>query len=168
VSLFRKLFPKKAEKLEVEERNVFNLQINDFVTYDLEDYQVVGKLTYSDNGFTWHAYQLQSTNTVIWLSVEMDDELLLGIYEKCKLKLNEPIPNEIDLDGTTYFLDEKGTAKVIGVGRGQNVNGATCRYFDFCDEEEERYLSVEIWNSEVEVSKGYEIEEYELKFIASK
>jgi hypothetical protein len=167
VSFFRKLFTKKEERPIVEERTVFNLQTNDIVTYELEDYQVVGKLSYSDYGFTWHAYQLQSTDRVIWLSVEMDDELELGIYEKSKLKLTEPIPKEINYEGTTYYLDEKGVAQVSGVGRGQNVNGATCKYFGFCDEEEEAYLSVEIWGSEVEVSKGYSIEEYELKIIAS-
>jgi hypothetical protein len=168
VSFFRKLFAKKDVRPNVEERTVFNLQINDFIVYDLEDYQVVGKLSYSDHGFTWDAYQLQSTDRVIWLSVEMDDELLLGIYEKCKLKLTEPIPKEIDYEGIKYYLDEKGVANVSGIGRGQNVNGATCRYFDFCDEEEEAYLSVEVWGSEVEVSKGYDIGEYELKIIASK
>jgi hypothetical protein len=167
VSFFRKLFTKKEERPIVQERTVFNLQTNDIVTYELEDYQVVGKLSYSDHGFTWHAYQLQSTDRVIWLSVEMDDELELGIYEKCKLKLTEPIPKEINFEGTTYYLEEQGVAQVSGVGRGQNVNGATCKYFGFCDEEEEAFLSVEIWGSEVEVSKGYSVEEYELKIIAS-
>lgn len=168
MSIFRRLFPKKNERPKVVERTVFNLEINDFVTYDLEDYQVVGKLTYSDNGFSWHAFQLQSIDRTIWLSVEMDDELLLGIYEKCKLKLSEPIPKEIDFEGIKYYLDEKGTARVTGVGRGQNVNGSSCKYYDFCDDDEEAYLSIEIWGGEVEVSKGYDIEEYELKIIASK
>jgi hypothetical protein len=168
VSFFRKLFSKKDERPQVVERNVFNLEMNDFVTYDLEDYEVVGKLTYSDHGFTWHAYQLKSTDRTLWLSVEMDDELLLGIYEKSKMKISEPIPKEITHEGITYFLDEKGVANVSGIGRGQNVNGATCKYFDFCDEDEENYLSVEVWGSEVEVSKGYDIEEYELKIIASR
>ncbi|MFD1739344.1 DUF4178 domain-containing protein [Bacillus salitolerans] len=168
MSFFKRLFSKQEEAPQVEDRTIFNLEMNDFVTYDLEDYQVVGKLSYNDHGFTWHAYQLQSTDKVIWLSVEMDDELILGVYEKIKLKLSEPIPKEITFEGTTYYLDEKGTASVTGIGRGQNVNGATCKYFDFCDEEEESYLSVEIWGSEVEVSRGYDIDEYELKFIASK
>ncbi|WP_246941201.1 DUF4178 domain-containing protein [Bacillus pinisoli] len=167
MSFFQKLFGKKEVRPNIEERTVLNLQINDIVAYDLEDYQVVGKLTYSDHGFSWHAYQLQSPDRVIWLSVEMDDELYLGIYEKSKLKLSEPIPKEINDEGTTYYLDEHGVAQVTGIGRGQNVNGATCKYFDFCDEEQEAFLSVEIWGSEVEVSKGYAIEEYELKIIAS-
>jgi hypothetical protein len=168
VSFFRRLFPKKDERPQVVERTVFNLQMNDFVTYDLEDYEVVGKLTYSDHGFTWHAYQLKSTDRTLWLSVEMDDELLLGIYEKNKVKISEPIPKEITHEGVTYYLDEQGVASVTGIGRGQNVNGATCKYYDFCDEEEENYLSIEVWGSEVEVSKGYDIEEYELKIIASR
>lgn len=167
MSFFRKLFGKKEVRPSIEERTVLNLQQNDIVSYDLEDYQVVGKLTYSDHGFSWYAYQLQSPDRVIWLSVEMDDELYLAIYEKSKLKLSEPIPKEVSDEGTTYYLDEHGVAQVSGVGRGQNVNGATCKYYDFCDEEEEAFLSVEIWGSEVEVSKGYAIEEYEIKIIAA-
>ncbi|MBD1380299.1 DUF4178 domain-containing protein [Metabacillus arenae] len=167
MSFLSKLFGKKDTPKPVVERNMFNLQMEDIVTYDLEDYTVVSKLSYDDHGFKWHAYQLEGMSRTIWLSVEMDDELNLGIYEKVKMKLTLPIPKKIEHDGTYYYLDESGSAKVYGVGRGQNVNGITCEYFDFCDEEEERFLSVEKWGSEIEVSSGYEIEEYELKIIAS-
>ena len=156
------------KKPAVTERNVFNLQMGDIVTYDLEDYEVVGKLSYDDHGFKWYAYQLSGSQNSIWLSVEMDDELELSIYEKIGLKLSEPIPDKIEYEGTSYYLDESGTARVKGVGRGQNVDGINCKYFDFCDDREEQFLSVEQWGSEVEVSKGYEIEEYEIKIIASR
>ena len=97
---------------------------------------------------------------------KMDDEIELGIYEKASLKLNEPIPESIDYNGITYYLDEKGIANVQGEGRGQNVNGKQVRYLDFCDETEEKYLSIEVWGSEVEVSSGYEIDDFDIKIIA--
>lgn len=169
MSFFSRLFGKKDDTpRSVEERNVFNLQPNDIVTYDLEDYKVVGKISYDDHGFKWYAYQLEGVAKTIWLSVEMDDELYLGIYEKVKLKLDEPIPKKIRHEGITYYLDESGKARVTGIGRNRNINGMICEYYDYCDEEEEKYLSVEKWGSEIEVSVGYDIEEYELKFIASK
>jgi Domain of unknown function (DUF4178) len=169
MSFFSKLFgKKKSVPKPVEERNMFNLQLDDIVTYDLEDYKIVGKISYDDHGFKWYAYQLEGVSRTIWLSVEMDDELYLGIYEKIKLKLQKPLPKKIEYNGTVYYLDESGSAKVTGIGRNQNINGMICEYYDYCDEEEEKFLSVEIWGSEIEVSAGYEIEQYELKIIASK
>jgi hypothetical protein len=169
MSFFSKLFGKKENVPKpVEERNMFNLQVDDIVTYDLEDYKIVGKISYDDHGFKWHAYQLEGVSKTIWLSVEMDDELYLGMYEKIKLKLKEPLPKKIEHDGTVYHLDESGSALVSGIGRNQNVNGMICGYYDYCDEEEEKFLSVEKWGSEIEVSAGYEIQQYELKIIASK
>ncbi|KIL44326.1 DUF4178 domain-containing protein [Jeotgalibacillus soli] len=167
MSFFGKLFGSKEKKRpEIEERTVMNLKVGDIVTYDLEDYQVVGSLSYNDHGFKWYAYQLQGASRVIWLSVEMDDELELGIYEKSKLKVQEPIPKKLELDGVTYYQDETGTATVRGEGRSQNVDGVKCRYYSFYDEEEEKYLSLEIWGSEIEASTGFGIEEYEIKIIA--
>ncbi|MBM7606341.1 hypothetical protein JOC75_004389 [Metabacillus crassostreae] len=168
MSFFSKLFGKKPSSTKpVEERNMFNLQTDDIITYDLEDYKVVGKISYDDHGFTWHAYQLEGVNRTMWLSVEMDDELYLGMYEKIKLKPQEPFPKKIEHEGTTFYLDESGTARVTGLGRSQNINGMNCQYFDYCDDDEEKFLSVEKWGSEVEVSVGYEIEQFELKIIAS-
>lgn len=166
MSFFKKLFGQKDDVPEVKERTVLSIEVGDIVTYDLEDYQVVGKLTYNDHGFEWVAYQLQAPSKTTWLSAEMDDELYVGMYEKISLKLREPLPKELTYDGTTYYLDESGVARVFGEGRGRNVNNMNCKYFDYCDEDEEQFLSVEIWGSEVEVSYGYEIEEYELKIIA--
>ncbi|EQB37149.1 hypothetical protein M948_09715 [Virgibacillus sp. CM-4] len=169
MSILGKLFGKKKESSNaIEERNMFNLEMDDIVTFDLEDYKVVGKINYNDHGFKWHAYQLQGTHKTLWLSVEMDDELNLGMYEKIKLPLQEPIPKQLEYNGTTYYLDESGTANVSGVGRSENLSGTTCNYFDYMDDEEEKFLSVEKWGSELEVSTGYTIEEFELKIIASK
>ncbi|AUJ25047.1 DUF4178 domain-containing protein [Virgibacillus dokdonensis] len=168
MSIFGRLFGNKKETDKpVEQRNMFNLQINDIVTFDLEDYTVVGKISYDDHGFKWFAYQLQGTDKTLWLSVEMDDELNLGIYEKIKLPVQEPIPKEIPYEGTTFYLDESGKARVVGTGRSENLTGLTCEYYDFYDDSDEKSLSLEKWGNEIEASIGYEIEEYELKIIAS-
>jgi hypothetical protein len=166
MSFIRKLFGKKEVVREVKERTVLTIEVGDIITYDLEDYQVVGKLVYHDHGFEWTAFQLQSPSSTIWLSAEMDDELYVGIYKKVQLKLKEPLPKELSYDGIKFYLDESGVARVKGEGRGSNVNNMECKYYDYCDDDEEQFLSVEVWGSEVEVSYGYEIEEYEIKIIA--
>lgn len=166
MGFFDKLFTKKEKKPQVEDRNFFNIKTGDIITYDLEDYQVVGKLSYNDHGFQWFAYQLQGENKMIWLAVEMDDELELGIYEKVNLKLEEPIPKKLVYKDTTFYLDESGIANVSGEGRSSNIKDMQMKYFDFCSNDEENFLSVEIWGNEIEVSKGYEIDDFEIKILA--
>lgn len=167
MSWFKRLFSnEKSVASPVEERTVLNLKIGDIITYDLQDYQVVGKLSYNDHGFTWLAYQLQGEDHIYWLSVEVDDELELGMYEKVKLKVDEPIPDEIMFQEETFHLEEKGKANVQGEGRGKNVDGQVVQYFDYSNEEEEKFLSLEKWGSEIEVSVGESIGEYEIKIIA--
>jgi hypothetical protein len=160
-----KLF-KSNDGPPVEKRTLMNMKVGDMVTYELEDYQIVGKLIFNDHGFQWFEYQLESTDRTFWLSVEMDDELEVSIYEKVQHKVSEPVPKKIELEGTVYYLDEKGSANVHGQGRSANVSGHTVRYFDFCDEEEDHYLSVEIWGSEVEVSTGIPANDYDFTIIA--
>ena len=59
MGLFSRLFStKKVDKAEPKERNALNIQIGDIITYDLKDYEVVGKLTYRDGGYEWLSYQL--------------------------------------------------------------------------------------------------------------
>ncbi|WP_342670319.1 DUF4178 domain-containing protein [Bacillus solimangrovi] len=162
----KRVFKKMQKEPEIEERTVFNMKVGDIVTYDLMDYQVVGKLSYNDHGFQWHAYQLEGTDESIWLSVEMDDELELGIYRTANLNLTEPIPDKIEYNERTYHLDEKGIANVRGEGRGKNVSGMNVRYFDLADNQDENFLSIEIWGSEIEVSEGFEIDSFEIKILA--
>ncbi|WP_101844653.1 DUF4178 domain-containing protein [Halobacillus sp. Marseille-P3879] len=166
MGFFSRLFSKQQkDQQEVKERNALNLQIGDIITYDLVDYEVVGKITYRDGGYEWFSYQLLEGRNVKWLAAEMDDELELGIYETIKLPMNS-FPDKIEYEHTTYHKDEEGEANVVGEGRSQNVNGQTIRYAEYISGDEETYLSLESWGSEVEVSYGFDIEEYELKIIA--
>ena len=119
-----------------------------------------------NGGYKWQAYQLQSGSSSVWLNVEMDDELELGIYETIKEKVAKPIPEELTIDRIVYYREENGRARVSGTGRGSNLDGQEVEYYDFSNEDDSSFLSIEIWGTEVEVSKGYEIEEYEIKILA--
>ncbi|MFD2926224.1 DUF4178 domain-containing protein [Halobacillus naozhouensis] len=166
MGFFSKLFSnKKTETPEVKERTVLNIQVGDIVTFDLVDYEVVGKITYRDGSYEWYSYQLLEGTNIKWLSAEMDDVLELGIYETIKLP-QDSFPKQIEYEGTTYHKDEEGEAYVTGEGRSQNINGRTTRYAEYISNDEETYLSLESWGSEIEVSYGYDIEAYEIKIIA--
>ncbi|WP_027955143.1 DUF4178 domain-containing protein [Halobacillus kuroshimensis] len=167
MGFFSRLFQKKDQQVpEVKERTPLMIEVGDIVTYDLADYEVVGKITYRDGSYEWYAYQLLEGNRTKWLAAEMDDELELGMYEKVNLPVGRPYPSSLEYEGVTYTKDEEGEAQVTGEGRSANVNGRTVNYADYISEDEEAYLSVEAWGTEVEVSIGSDIEAYELKIIA--
>lgn len=132
----------------------------------MADYEVVGKITYRDGSYEWFSYQLLEGDTTKWLAAEMDDELELGIYETVQMPVQMPYPKQLTHEGKTFYKDEEGEARVTGEGRSKNINGRTTRYAEYVSEDEETYLSLESWGSEVEASTGYDIEPYEIKIIA--
>ncbi|WP_077621216.1 DUF4178 domain-containing protein [Sediminibacillus massiliensis] len=166
MGLFSKLFSKKENKPEIKERSPLSIEVGDIITYDLVDYEVVGKITYRQEAYEWFGYQLLEGKNILWLSAEMDEELELGIYQQINLPVNKPLPNQLSYQAKDYFLDEQGEARVVGEGRSRNINGRTIKYAEYYDEEEEHFISLEDWGSELEVSYGYPIEPYEIKIIA--
>lgn len=149
-----------------EKRTVLSIKIGDILTYDLRDYEVVGKITYRDGNYEWYGYQLLEGHDTIWLSAEMDDELELGIYKKVQLPVSKPFPKEVTYDNKTYYLEESGTASVVGEGRSSNLQGSEVDYADYADTDEASYISLESWGTEIEASLGYSVEPFEIKIMA--
>lgn len=167
MSFLNRLFGKAdKQEPEAEKRTLLNLRIGDFVAYDLADYEVTSKIHYDDGGYSWDAYQLVSASKTLWLSVEMDDELEVGMFEKIRIPGLEPGAKEIEYDGRSYYLEEQGRAYVQAQGRSQNINEKDMEYYEYADESAESLLSVEVWGGDVEISLGYEIEEYEITILA--
>ncbi|WP_046179964.1 DUF4178 domain-containing protein [Domibacillus tundrae] len=167
MSFWKRLFGGAEESVpEAKERTLLNLRVGDFVTYDLADYEVTGKIYYNDSGYFWDAYQLAADGKIRWLSVELDDELEVGMYETVRVPGLEPGSKKVTYDGRTYYLEEQGRAYVKAEGRSENVHGKNVDYYDYMDDSEEHFLSVEVWGGDVEVSYGYEIEEYEITVLA--
>lgn len=167
MGLFSKLFSKKENQSStVKERTPLTIEIGDIITYDLVDYEVVGKITYRDQSYEWLSYQLLEGRNILWLSAEMDDELELGIYKTVNLPVQQPFPKQLTYQDKTYHLDEEGEARVVGEGRSANIKGSMTHYAEYCDDEEENFISLESWGTEIEASHGYPVEDYELKIIA--
>ncbi|MFD2044692.1 DUF4178 domain-containing protein [Ornithinibacillus salinisoli] len=167
MGLFSKLFSKnKQSETAPKERTVLSIKVGDIVTYDLVDYEVVGKITYRDGNYEWYGYQLLEGNDIIWLSAEMDDELELGIYKKIQLPVSKPYPKELMYENKTYYLEESGSARVTGEGRSSNLSGTVTEYAEYTNEDETNYISLESWGTEVEASYGYPIDPYEIKIMA--
>lgn len=167
MGFLKNLFGGKEDKPKVEKRNLFNLKVGDIVTYNLQDYSVISILEYDDEGWTWLCYFLESDTGKIWLSVEQDDEVEVGVFKKIRLPLDGKPGKELVYEGTKFYLEEKSKARIIraegqvGVKAGHWLN-----YWEYCDDEEEKYLSFEEWDGDLEASLGEYIEPYELEFLA--
>ncbi|GAE92966.1 hypothetical protein JCM21714_1995 [Gracilibacillus boraciitolerans JCM 21714] len=167
MGFFSNLFNKKEQKATVKKRDLLSIEVGDIIEYDLADYEVVGKIAYQEGNYKWYSYQLLGESKNIWLAAEMDDKLELGIYETISIPLADDFPKEIVFNNTTYFLDESGHAQIKGgEGRSSSLTGQQIHYAEYCDKEEQSFISIEEWNSDVEVSIGYPIESFEIKIIA--
>lgn len=157
----------KEDKPQVEKRNLFNIKVGDIVTYDLEDYSVIGILEYDDEGWTWTCYYLESADNKIWLSVEQDDDVEVGIFKKIRLPLDGKPKKELEYNGTMFYLEEKSDARIIrSEGQVGAKVGHWLNYWEYSDEEEEQYLSLEEWDGDLEASLGRYIEPFELEILA--
>lgn len=167
MKFLKRLFNNNEEiKPEVKERNVLNLEIDDVITYDLEDYIVSSKIIYNDGGYKWYSYLLKGDTRSIWLSAEMDDELEVGIYEKIQTKLSTPIDKTVQVQGITYYVEEKSQARYSHYRmKNETPANGTVEYWDL-ESDDGQYLSIEKWGGDLEVSKGHYIKPSELKIIA--
>ncbi|WP_158735806.1 DUF4178 domain-containing protein [Alteribacillus sp. YIM 98480] len=149
-------------------RTIQTLALQDIVTYDLEDYIVIGKIVYEDGGWEWTVYHLEGENNKRWLSLEEDDEWIIGIYDKSRTPVEEPGNRVITYEGTDYQVKESGTATIKeAVGSVGASVGQTVQYWDLADTDaQEKLLSIERWGSSLEASTGYEISEKEISIIA--
>ncbi|GGE52108.1 hypothetical protein GCM10011391_33660 [Pullulanibacillus camelliae] len=168
MGIFKRLMKFKQQKMgqKIENRTLLNVRVGDRITYELEDYEVVGKIIFNDHGFQWFEYQLENVDRTLCLSVKMADELEVRVYHKLKKKIVEPIPNCIEWEDEDYFLDEKGAANVSGQGRHNRLSGQTIRYFAYSNENKSSYLSVEIWEIDIEVNKGIPAQALDFTIIA--
>jgi hypothetical protein len=148
------------------ERTVFTLEIGDIVQYMDTDWVVEGRLTYEDDGYTWFEYLLQDGDSPIgdsfasrirWLSVDEDDRVEVFLLEPTnQLDVSHEPPRQLVFEGETYRCVESGIATMTRIGTTLRRTGERCRYFDY-EGTENRVLSLEDWNGDIEVTVGQRI-----------
>lgn len=172
MGFFDKIFNSGKEK-NITARNPFNLQIGDIVDYDLIEYQVIGKITYNEEGYTWYDYHLFDGKDHLWLYAEDDDVVRLGLFRKLspdnKLygDLQEEKPTVIKHEDVKYSLVEEGSANIQVEGKVGAKDGQRVRYWDY-ESGNGNQISVEKWGNELEISVGKEVKEGLLEFYPAK
>ena len=143
---------------------ITNLRMGDIVTYFDVDYVVEGRVDYNDSGWPWTCFMLVDGDDVRWLAVEEDDKLEVSMWEEIDMDLGTEPPKTIEYDGERFKQVENGRANVTQTGKTGRRAGMSCDYFEY-EGSSERYLSVERWGMETEVSIGQDVNPYSLEIL---
>lgn len=135
--------------------SIFDMQIGDIVQYLGQDWVVEGKLVYQDSGFSWLEYMLQDGDDIRWLSVEEDDWVTVSLLAPvADFEISGAPPSEVTYKGTLYCRTESGTAEMQREGNLRRPSAERCRYFDY-EGPDNKVLSIEDWDGDVEVTAGH-------------
>lgn len=147
--------------------NFFNIKVGDIISIEEIDYEVKGVIKYNDHGWCWTEYKLKDSRKTYWLSVEQDDDIEICLYEEV-VAITTKAPKVYDYKGKKYYMQEGSDAVVEYIQGNMNiVKGEQVDYYEYCDEEGDNLLSIEIWNGEVEMSIGREIKDYNVEIYPS-
>lgn len=147
------------------------LQVGYFVDFDMKTWEVTAKHYYDwGSGVITHEWQLKSVDETIYLERASDDEDEWSISRKIPIgrlgsgikehiNAHEDPPGQIVFEDTTFYLDESagGHFHKDGKGPGQELIA-----WDYIDESEKKYLSIEQWGeTDFEASVGEAVEDYQ-------
>ncbi len=167
-------FKKKSDKEEFDplsDLTLAKMRKGYFVDYDLKTWEVISSSYYDwgegDKSYEW---QLKSSDDIIYLELEVDDEEYWCISRKIQTRAlgseifdkiieDEDPPDEIVYENTTFYLDESGGGlyHLDSTGAGRELFK-----WDYTDNSEKKILTIEQWGeNEFEASYGDVVEEYQ-------
>ena len=143
----------------------------DLVDYDLKTWEVVACHSYDwGDGDTSYEWQLKSTNDVVYLQKESDDEEdwslnrqihinRLGADVKDKILVSGDPPHEIRYEGVTYYLTETAGGRFLKDSKGP---GQEMLSWSYEDDDGSKYLTIEQWGEDdFQASVGIPVEPYQ-------
>jgi len=170
---WKDLFKKKKQKEPdpLTDLTLANLQKDYFVDFDMKSWKVSEHHYYDwGSGDLSYEWQLQTHDETIYLEREADDEdywsisrklpmTRLGSQIKQKILEDEDPPDEIEFEGTTFYLEETSGGRFYKNGKSP---GHDLVSWDYEDESGKKYLSIEQWGeTDLEASIGESVEEYQ-------
>jgi len=169
----RDFFNRKAKRAPdpLSDLTLEKLKVGYFVDYDMRTWCVEAYNHYDwGSGDITYEWQLVSHDDTLYLEREPDDEDhwsvsrkipigKLGIDIKAQVLEHDDPPDEIEVDGTAYYLDETGGGQFH---KGGTEPGKDLLKWDYADDSGESYLSIEQWGeAEFEASIGERAEVYQ-------
>ncbi|MBU2548485.1 MAG: DUF4178 domain-containing protein [Proteobacteria bacterium] len=148
------------------------------VDYDMKTWEVAAAHFYEwgDDDIS-REWQLRSGDELVYLEREDDDEVEWSLNRKIAfgrlgsgikehvLEHGDP-PDEIVVDGTTYYLEEMAGGHYFKDGEGP---GQALLRWGYEDDDGKRYLGIEQWGEEdFDATLGVPVEEYQFTNILPK
>lgn len=151
------------------------LRVGYYVDYDMKTWEVKAYRKYDfGEGYISEEWELLSGRAKWFLERSENDEVewtfsrkipmgaIEGDVRKHIIEHDDP-PEQIVYDGKTYYLDEAGPGRMF---EGDDPVGKEFIYWDFIDEEDEQFVTIEQWGeTEFEAAAGYYVEEYQFSNI---
>lgn len=94
-------------------------------------------MQYTEDGYSWWAYRLQpiTADEPVWLSVELDDEWIVGVWNEVEfpVDVSTGFPKLLTVDGVTFTRTEQGKARAsIRTQEGNSYREqGTAHYADY-------------------------------------
>lgn len=125
----------------------------------IEDFDVVvkAKHTYEEDGFYWYELECDKGGETVWIEIERDDALEVSLCQK-KLKLQDigltaEVLKQIERkDGGKVSYNNRAfeyedCGKATFYRNGEKARGEALSYWDFESEDEQHFITVELWGS---------------------
>jgi hypothetical protein len=151
------------------------LRVGYYVDYDMKTWEVTDYNRYDfGEGYSTDEWELTTGHEKIYLERSEDDEVEWTISKKIPIGAiegnirqyiieHDDPPEQVICKGKKYYLDESGAGHMYKGGEGETKEFI---YWDFIDEEDENFLTIEQWGeTEFEASKGCYVEEYQFSNI---
>ena len=165
------LFKKQEDEFDpLKDLELSKLRIGYYLDFDLKTWEVTAQCQYDyGDGYVTDEWELTTGREKWYLERAEDDEVEWTFSKKLPIGAiegdvrqhiidNEDPPEQIVCKGKTYYLDESGTGKMRKKGAGVKE----FIYWDFIDEKDEHFLTIEQWGeTEFEAADGYYVEEYQ-------
>ena len=168
---------KKEPRYDSTDITVLDLGVGFVFDYDLSNWEVQQAYEYDwgDNYFS-DEYKISNGTDVLYLSVEKDDELILSVSKKIKVRTlgsevleklmdTQKPPTTFTYEGTKYVLEEEAPGFFNNRAEGKD-HWEEFISWDFTDEKGEKLITIEQWDEkEFEASEGKAIKEFEISNI---
>jgi len=166
----------KKDKKEEDAEPLGDLTLSEMkkgymVDYDMKTWEVKAYDCYDwgDDNLSYE-WQLQSFDDIFYLELEHDDETYWSLSRKIAFSRLGPevrqhilktgdAPDEIEYEGTVYYLEESSRGYYMKSCQGE---GAEVMTWDYEDDDGKAYLCIEQWGErEFEASVGFPVQEYQ-------
>ncbi len=111
--------------------DVRTLRAGDMVDYRGTLYFVRGSLRLTEGGYSWAEHFLDDARSArCWISVEADPDVEVVLWTERDVPA-EPGGEQMEVDGVTYRLDERGTAHYRSEGTTSLAEQGSVEYVDY-------------------------------------